>query len=264
MNEKGLLAGRVAIVTGGGGEIGSAIARRFAREGACVVVGDLEPAKAGRIADAICAEGGQAAQHVLDVSDPQSCADIVAFAVKRFGKLTTLANVAATVTPLADVEKLALEHWNRALQVNLTGMFLMCKSVASAMREAGGGAIISIASSHGHIGMPGRPAYCATKAAVLHLSKCVAIDYAPYKIRSNTISPGAIDTERAALQRYASREEANRAKGPAYLVGRTGSVHEIAAGATFLASDESSFMTGTDMLIDGGYLAFKGTTTNPV
>lgn len=264
MNERGLLAGRVAIVTGGGGEIGGAIARRFAREGACVVVADLDLAKAAKTADAIAALGGQAAARALDVCDADSCAGAVAFAVERFGKLTTLANVAATVTPLGDVEKLSLEHWNRALQVNLTGMFLMCKHAASAMRDAGGGAIVSIASSHGHIGMPGRPAYCATKAAVLQLSKCVAIDFAPYKIRANTISPGAIDTERAALQRFASREEANRAKGPAYLVGRTGSVDEIAAGATFLVSEESSFMTGTDMLIDGGYLAFKGTTTNPV
>lgn len=264
MNGRGLLAGRVAIVTGGGGEIGSAIARRFAAEGAAVIVADIEETKAQRIASAIESAGGRAAAAQLDVCDPESCRKVVAFAVERFGKLTTLANVAAAVTPLGDVEKLALEHWNRAFQVNLTGMFLMCKHTVAPMREAGGGAIVSIASSHGHIGMPGRPAYCASKAAVLQLSKCIAIDYAPYKIRANTISPGAIDTERAALQRYSSREEANRAKGPAYLVGRTGSVDEIAAGATFLVSDESSFMTGTDMLIDGGYLAFKGTTTNPV
>jgi NAD(P)-dependent dehydrogenase (short-subunit alcohol dehydrogenase family) len=99
---------------------------------------------------------------------------------------------------------------------------------------------------------------------VLQLTKCLAIDFGADNIRANSISPGAIDTLRAALQRFKSREEANAAKGPAYLVGRTGKTEEIASGAVFLSSDESSFMTGTDLLLDGGYLAFKGTTTNPV
>ena len=264
MGEKALLAGRVALVTGGGGEIGSAICKRFAAEGAAVVVADVSVEKARKVADDIAAAGGRAAPVHLDVVDPQSCKDAVAFAVKTFGKLSTLANVAAAATPLGDAETLPLEDWNKAFQVNVTGQFLMSKYAVAAMREAGGGSIVSIASSHGHIGMPGRPAYCASKAAVLQLTKCLAIDYAKYNIRANTISPGAIDTERAALQRFKSREEANRAKGPAYLVGRTGKVEEIAAGATYLASDESSFMTGADLLLDGGYMAFKGTTTNPV
>lgn len=264
MGEKALLAGRVALVTGGGGEIGSAICKRFAAEGAAVVVADVSIEKARKVADDIAAAGGRAAPVHLDVADPRSCSDAVAFAVKTFGKLTTLANVAAAATPLGDAEKLSLDDWNRAFQVNVTGQFLMSKFAVAAMREAGGGSIVSIASSHGHIGMPGRPAYCASKAAVLQLTKCLAIDFAKDNIRANTISPGAIDTERAALQRFKSREEANRAKGPAYLVGRTGKVEEIAAGATYLASDESSFMTGADLLLDGGYMAFKGTTTNPV
>lgn len=264
MGEKALLAGRVALVTGGGGEIGSAICRRFAAEGACVVVADIEIEKAAKVADEITATGGRAAPIRVDVCDPHSCSDAVEFAVATFGKLTTLANVAAAATPLGDAEKLSLEDWNKAFQVNVTGHFLMSKYAIPAMRDAGGGAIVSIASSHGHIGMPGRPAYCASKAAVLQLTKCLAIDFAKYGVRANTISPGAIDTARAALQRFKSREEANRAKGPAYLVGRTGRVDEIAAGAVYLACDESSFMTGTDLLLDGGYLAFKGTTTHPV
>jgi len=261
---KALLAGRVALVTGGGGEIGSAICRRFAAEGASVVVADIDIEKARKTADAIVGDGGEASPFRLDVADEHSCRAAVSFAVETFGKLTTLANVAAASTPLGDAETLSLENWNRAFQVNVTGQFLMSKYAIAAMREAGGGAIVSIASSHGHIGMPGRPAYCASKAAVLQLTKCLAIDYAKYGVRANTISPGAIDTERAALQRFASREEANRAKGPAYLVGRTGKVEEIAAGAIYLCSDESAFMTGADLLLDGGYLAFKGTTTHPV
>jgi len=259
-----LLAGRVAIVTGGGGEIGSAIATRFAAEGAKVTVADISVEKAQATVKAIAAQGGSAQAVQVDVTDPQLCARAVGFAVETYGKLTTLANVAAAATPLGTVEELSLENWRSAFEVNLTGMFLMCKFAIPEMRKAGGGAIVNIASSHGHIGMPRRPAYCASKAAVLQFTKCLAIDFGADNIRANTISPGAIDTLRAALQRFKSREEANAAKGPAYLVGRTGKTEEIAAGAAFLASDESTFMTGTDLLLDGGYLAFKGTTTHPV
>ena len=259
-----MLEGRVAIVTGGGGEIGGAIARRFAAEGAAVLVADVSLEKAAKVADDISAEGGKARPLALDVTDHAQCAQAVSAAVQEFGKLTTLANVAATVTPQGTVETLSFDDWRTAFHVNLDGMFLMCKHAVPEMRKAGGGAIINIASSHGHIGMPRRPAYCSSKAAVLQFTKCLAIDFGADNIRANSISPGAIDTLRAALQRFGSREEANRAKGPAYLVGRTGKTEEIAAGAAFLASDESSFMTGTDMLLDGGYMAFKGTTTNPV
>lgn len=259
-----MLAGRVAIVTGGGGEIGSAIAMRFAAEGARVVVADVALAKAEAIVGTIAGQGGVALAAQLDVTDPQACARVIGETVARFGALTTLANVAAAATPLGTVEELSLENWRSAFDVNLTGMFLMSKFAVPEMRKAGGGAIVNIASSHGHIGMPRRPAYCASKAAVLQFTKCLAIDFGADNIRANTISPGAIDTLRAALQRFKSREEANAAKGPAYLVGRTGRTEEIAAGAAFLASDESSFMTGTDLLLDGGYLAFKGTTTHPV
>lgn len=259
-----MLAGRVAIVTGGGGEIGSAIAMRFAAEGAQVVVADISREKADVIAASIAGRGGDAQAMKLDVTSSEDCARVVRETVARFGKLTTLANVAAAATPLGTVEELSLENWRGAFDINLTGMFLMCKYAVPELRKAGGGAIVNIASSHGHIGMPRRPAYCASKAAVLQFTKCLAIDFGADNIRANTISPGAIDTARAALQRFKSREEANAAKGPAYLVGRTGRTNEIAAGAVFLASDESSFMTGTDLLLDGGYLAFKGTTTHPV
>ncbi len=259
-----LLEGRVAIVTGGGGEIGSAIARRYAAEGAEVLVADISLEKAQAVADDIKTGGGRATATALDVTNPAQCEHVVKSAVDAFGKLTTLANVAAAATPLGTVEELSLENWRSAFDVNLTGMFLMCKYAVGEMRRAGGGTIVNIASSHGHIGMPRRPAYCSSKGAVLQLTKCLAIDFGKDNIRANSISPGAIDTLRAAMQRFKSREEANAAKGPAYLVGRTGKTEEIAAGAIFLSSDESAFMTGTDLLLDGGYLAFKGTTTNPV
>ena len=189
--------------------------------------------------------------------------NVVGEAVRRFGKLTTLINVAAALTPAGTVETLTLENWKKTFDVNLTGAFLMCKYAVPAIKKAGGGTIVSIASSLGHVGAPKKAPYCSSKAALIQFMKCVAIDHGPDNIRANTISPGAIDTERGALQRFPSREAANLAKGPSYLVSRTGRPDEIAAGALFLSSDESSFMTGTDLLIDGGYCAFKGTLTNP-
>jgi NAD(P)-dependent dehydrogenase (short-subunit alcohol dehydrogenase family) len=258
-----LLEGRVAIVTGGGGEIGTAICRTFAAEGAKVMVLDISQEKAAATADAIRAEGGKASALAVDVTDAASVQSAVARTIETYGKITTLANVAATVTPAGTVETLALEDWNKAWAVNVTGAFLMCKFAIPEMRKAGGGAIVNIASSHAHIGVPKRIAYCSTKGAVLQFTKVLAIDHAADGIRVNSISPGAIDTLRGALQRFPTREAANAAKGPSYLLNRTGQTQEIADGAVYLASDMSSFMTGTDLLIDGGYLAFKGSLTHP-
>jgi NAD(P)-dependent dehydrogenase (short-subunit alcohol dehydrogenase family) len=181
----------------------------------------------------------------------------VRHAVEAFGKLTTLVNVAATVTPDGTVETLALDDWNEALAVNLTGAFLMCKYAVPEIRKAGGGTIITIASQLGQIGVGGRAPYTTSKAGLIQLTKCLAIDHAADGIRANSLSPGGVDTARI-LRRFKSREDANRARGPAYLLGRPGRAEEIAAGALFLASEESSFMTGADLLLDGGYLAFKG------
>lgn len=258
-----LLQGRVAIVTGGGGEIGGAISRSFAAEGASVLVLDISEEKAAAVADAIRAGGGAACALQADITDPEQAREAVARAVDTYGRVTTLANVAATITPAGTVETLDLDHWNKAWSVNVTGAFLMCKFAIPEMRKAGGGAIVNIASSHAHIGVPKRIAYCATKGAVLQFTKVLAIDHAEDGIRVNSISPGAIDTLRGALQRFPSREAANAAKGPSYLLNRTGQAQEIADGAVYLASDMSSFMTGTDLLIDGGYLAFKGSLTHP-
>jgi len=253
----GLLAGRVALITGGGGEIGGAIARRFAAEGACVLVADLR----AEAAEAVCADiaqaGGRAAARQADVASAPDCEAIVAAAVSEFGRLTSLVNVAAAVTPNASAEHLDLDAWNAALAVNLTASFLTAKYSVGPMREAGGGTIVNIASQLGQIGVEKRIAYSTTKAALIQLTKCLAVDFAGDNIRANSLSPGSIDTLRSTSS-YGSREEARRIRGPAHLVGRTGRVEEIAAGAVFLASDESSFMTGADLLLDGGYLAFKG------
>lgn len=253
----GKLIGRTALITGGGGEIASAIARRFAGEGAEVVVGDIRLEAAEATARQIQESGGKAAAIALDVSDESACRAAVEATVERFGKLTTLVNVAAAVTPDGTVETLTLDDWNKAIAVNLTGPFLMSKYAVPRMREAGGGSIVNIASQLGQIGVPRRAPYSTTKAALIRLTTCLACDHADDGIRVNSLSPGAIDTARS-LRRFGTREVANKVRGPLYLLKRTGTVDEIASGAVFLASDESSFMTGADLLIDGGYLAFKG------
>ena len=134
----------------------------------------------------------------------------------------------------------------------------MCKHAVPELRKAGGGTIVNIASQLGQIGIAGRAPYSTSKAALIQFTKCLAVDHARDGIRANSLSPGGVDTARI-LRRFENREAANRARGPAYLLGRPGRAEEIAAGALFLASEESSFMTGADLLLDGGYLAFKGT-----
>jgi NAD(P)-dependent dehydrogenase (short-subunit alcohol dehydrogenase family) len=257
MDRNDPLAGRVALITGGGGEIGGAIAMRLAAAGAFVAVADLRADAAKQVSDNIVDSGGRSIAVQADVSVAADARRTIERTVQSFGKLTTLVNVAANVTPDGTVESLTLEDWNAALAVNLSGAFLMCKYAVPEIRKAGGGTIINIASQLGQIGIAGRSPYSTSKAALIQFTKCLAIDHAADGIRANSLSPGGIDTERI-LRRFESREAANRARGPAYLLGRPGRVDEIAAGALFLASDESSFMTGADLLLDGGYLAFKG------
>ncbi|MGE3246740.1 MAG: SDR family NAD(P)-dependent oxidoreductase [Beijerinckiaceae bacterium] len=254
---EGRLAGRVALVTGGGGEIGGAIARAFAAEGAALLVADVVADKARAVAADITAAGGRAAACAANVAEAEACRQAVAAAVESFGGLSILVNTAAAVTPNEDAVDLPLEAWNEALAVNLTASFLTAKYAVPHMRAAGGGAIVNIASQLGQVGVSRRPAYSTTKAALIQLTKCLAVDYAADNIRANTISPGSIDTARSRSS-WGSREEAQRRRGPAHLLGRLGRVEEIAAAAVFLASNEASFITGTDLLVDGGYIAFKG------
>ena len=253
----GELAGRVALIAGGGGEIGGAIARRFAEAGAAIAVADVNRESADAVAGEITAAGGQAVAVRTNVAVEQDVERAVRHAVDAFGKLTTLVNAAATVTPDGTVETLALADWNDALSVNLTGAFLTCKYAVPQLRKAGGGTIINVASQLGQIGIAKRAPYTSSKAALIQFTRCLAVDHAADGIRANSLSPGGIDTARI-LRRFKDREEANRTRGPAYLLGRPGRAEEVAAAALFLASEESSFMTGADLLLDGGYLAFKG------
>jgi NAD(P)-dependent dehydrogenase (short-subunit alcohol dehydrogenase family) len=251
------LAGRVALISGGGGEIAGAIARQFVLQGAAVFLADDRPEAAEATAQALRDLGGQAEAGICDVSKPQDVEAAVHAAVAAFGKLTTLVNTAAATTPDGTCETLPFEEWNKALAVNLSGAFLMCKYAVPEIRKAGGGSIINIASQLGQVGVPGRAPYSSTKAALIQLTQCQAGDHAADGIRVNSLSPGVVSTSRS-QRRFGSAEAQNRLRGPWHLLNRCASVDEIASAALFLASDDSSFVTGTDLLVDGGYLAFKG------
>ena len=244
------LAERVAIVTGGGGGIGGAIAVRFAEAGARVACVDLVAP------DAVCAAlpPGQAMALAADVSVEADTRRAVAAVMAEWGRIDILVNGAAPEDPPGSVLDLALADWMRVINVHVTGAYLMSRAVLPAMIARGSGTIIHIASQLGHVALPGRPAYCAAKGALLQLGRAMALDHAAAGVRVNTLSPGAVETRRM-LFSYGSMEQAREAHIPRHPIGRLGQPEEIAQAALFLASDASSFMTGADLLVDGGYTA---------
>jgi NAD(P)-dependent dehydrogenase (short-subunit alcohol dehydrogenase family) len=243
MDDKFSLRGKAAIVTGAAGGIGGAIAAAFVQAGAKVACVDL---------DAKNIKDKSMLAITCDVSSESQTRSAVEQAVKTFGGLQVLVNAAALRDPTATVLDLDLAAWNRVFAVNVAGAFLMSRWAIPHM-AAGGGSIIHIASQLGTVGTPGRVAYCATKGALITMAKAMAADHAAQKIRVNTLSPGAVETER--MLRFGSMEKAREALGPKHLLNRLALPEEIAAAAVFLASDASSFMTGSDLRVDGGYNA---------
>lgn len=250
------LAGKIALVVGAATGIGRAIARELAGAGAAVVCADLDGAGADATAAAIEAAGGRALARRSDVTRAADAEADVAAALAAFGGLDVLVFGAATLEPTATVLELSEADWNRTLAVNLTGAFLVSRAALPALRARGGGSIIFIASQLGRVGAAGRPAYCATKGALVQLAKVMAADHARDGVRVNTLSPGAVETGRL-LHRYGDMAAARAALGPKHLLGRLGQPEEIARAALFLASDASTFMTGADLLVDGGYTAVR-------
>jgi NAD(P)-dependent dehydrogenase (short-subunit alcohol dehydrogenase family) len=248
------LAGKVALVVGAATGIGRAIALEFAAAGAAIVCADLDEGGARATATTIERAGGRALGRRTDVTLAADARADVAAAVATFGGLDALVFGAATHEPTATVLELTEADWNRTLAVNLTGAFLASKAALPALIARGGGAIIFIASQLGRVGTPGRPAYCATKGALIQLAKVMAADHARDGVRVNTLSPGAVETSRL-LHRFGDMATARAALGPKHLLGRLGQPEEIARAALFLASDASSFVTGADLLVDGGYTA---------
>lgn len=250
------LEGRTAIVTGAGGDIGRAISKAFAAEGAKVLCTDIDAEAAETTAAVIRSAGGTAAAFACDVSQSASARAAVEAAIARFGSLHILVNNAAVFPPEATIPELDDDAWEKALAVNIGGAFHMSKFAIPRIAAAGGGSVIHVASQMARVANAGQAAYCATKGALLMLAKGMALDHAEENIRVNTLSPGGIATEGMA-RKWGDMATAERRWGrPKHPLRRLGRVEEVARAAVFLASDEASFMTGADLLIDGGYTAW--------
>ncbi|MCS6925191.1 MAG: glucose 1-dehydrogenase [Candidatus Binatia bacterium] len=246
----GRLAGKVALISGAARGMGECEARLFAREGARVVLGDILEEQGQQVAREIVQQGGAATFVRLDVTVEADWQRAVAVAEQTYGKLDILVNNAGIVR-MAPLEETSLEAWHEVINVNQTGVFLGMKYAVPAMRRAGGGSIINISSIAGMIGLPNIPAYQASKGAVRLLTKHAAIQYAKDGIRVNSVHPGRIETPMTANLAPERREMVLRLTP----MGRDGKPEEVAYGVLYLASDEASFVTGAELVIDGGYTA---------
>ena len=247
------LEGKVALISGGARGMGAAEAKLFAQEGARVIIGDILEDEGRRTEAEINEAGGECVFVRLDVTQEAQWQGVVAEAVQRFGKLDILVNNAGVVAR-GTLEDTTLEEWDRVMDVNAKGVFLGTKAAIPEMRKSGGGSIINISSISGMVGQDYiQPVYNASKGAVRIFTKSAAIQYAKEGIRVNSVHPGPIDTDMAGdrlTDAMLQREAEQRVP-----LGRTARPEEVAYGVLFLASDESSFMTGSELVIDGGITA---------
>jgi len=250
----GKLDGKVALISGGARGQGAAEAETFAREGAKVVFGDIRDAEGKKVEAAIRAAGHEAVYVHLDVTSEADWQTAVKTATGRYGKLDVLINNAAIVIPRVAIEDRSAAEWDQVMAVNAKGVFLGTKYAIPEMRRAGGGSIVNISSVAG-IGqsLHQEPAYAASKGAIRIFTKVTASQHAKDRIRCNSVHPGPIDTDmlhsaipdKDALQRRLQRVP----------LGRMGTVAEIVTAVLYLASDDSAYMTGSELVIDGGALA---------
>jgi cyclopentanol dehydrogenase len=248
------LRGKVALVTGAASGLGAAQAQTLAKEGARVVLGDLADQEGEKVAAGIRAEDGDAQYVHLDVTREEDWKQAIGFTVQRYGKLDVLVNNAGIVIKRVPIEERTVEEWDRVMAVNVRGVFLGTKYAIPEMRRNGGGSIVNISSLAG-IGQSNiqEPAYATSKAAVRMLSKVTATQHAHEKIRCNSLHPGP--TDGGMLHRFLPDPAALAQRLKRVPLGRLARVEEITAGVAFLASDESSYMTGSELVIDGGALA---------
>jgi len=245
------LENKVALISGGARGMGAAEAKLFAQEGAKVVIGDVLDEEGSQTEAAINGVGGECLFVHLDVTDEISWGKTVAETVARFGKLDILVNNAGVGGDRGRLEYTSLESWKRIMDINATGVFLGTKTAIPEMRRAGGGSIINISSVFGLVGSGGSSAYHASKGAVRLLTKSTAIQYAAEGIRANSVHPGMIETPMTeAILVDAERSQKWIDDTP---LGRRGKPEDVAYLVLFLASDESSFMTGSELVIDGGF-----------
>ena len=247
------LAGKVALISGAASGMGRSEATIFAGEGAKVVVADLLEAEGRDVVDAIVKTGGQARFVKLDVTDEKSWQDAVASAVSAFGKLDILVNNAG-ISGTFDPDMLSVSAWDRLMSVNAKGVFLGMKCAVPAMEKAGGGAIVNISSISGFAGQDRvHMAYNASKGAVRIMTKSAAVQFGKHGIRVNSVHPGIMPPMRTSK---ASADPVWRERSVRHIpLKREGRVEEVAYAVLLLASDEASYITGTELVVDGGYLA---------
>lgn len=239
--------GRVALVTGGASGIGRATSLRIAAEGGSVVIGDVQDDRGQAVVDEIEQRGGAAAYVHLDVTDEQDWNRAVASTVDRFGRLDILVNNAG-IGDTEPLEDTTIDTWNKVVALTQTSVFLGMKSAAEALKQSGHGSVVNISSMYGIVGSGVSPAYHAAKGAVRLLTKTTALGWAKAGVRVNSVHPGYIDTP---ILGDTDRD----ALAGATPMGRLGQADEIAAMIAFLASDDASFTTGAEFVVDGGYTA---------
>ena len=249
--------GRVAVVTGAGAGIGRAIATGLVHEGAAVAVADQSAEAAEQAASALRREGGRAQSFTVDVSDAEAVRELVAATVEEFGGIDLLCNNAGTTIPRRTVEQMDDDEWDRVLDVNVRAMFLTVKHAAKHLRRSSSPSIVNISSIDGFVAEAGIAAYCASKAAIVNLTRAMALDFAPDGIRVNCVCPGMTDTPllRGFLDQVDDPEAALRDRLLRVPLGRLVEPSEVADAVLFLGSDAAAAITGASLVVDLGVSA---------
>ena len=253
------LKGKVCLITGAGNGIGAEIAKQFALNGAFTELCDIDEIAVKMVSDDINKSGGNSSYKMVDVSNVDAIQSWISYVIEKHTKINVLVNNAG-VSAVGRIDEISDQTWNRVLSINLTGVFLLSRAVLPHMMKAGSGNVINMSSSIAEHGLARRAAYAATKGAILSMTKSMQVDYAPYNIRVNALMPGTVLTpfvKNYIKTSYNNEEEALENLKKRQLSNSLGDPYDIAMAAVYLASDESKYMMGAGLLIDGGTNAGK-------